>query len=192
MFGLRKLMGRDAPVTQQPEDDQNTQVDSALPHGANLEAEYETLIMAQCTRWGISESSITVEVRNAGRGPNGRDVYLAMIRLAKWERDSALRILLGLPLLEAKVRKLLRTLWLMEVSHFGGLWLHASEQLANTDAMEELRKLMVTLTPSSAPAGGAEGDAFASVLGHLPPAAGATSHAPLAPEHSRPGDSVPR
>jgi hypothetical protein len=195
MFGLRKLMGRDAPVGQESEEDHNTQVDSKLPHGASLEAEYEALISAQCSRWGIAESAITVEVRNAGRGPNGRDVYLAMIRLARWERESALRILLGLPLLEAKIRKMLRTLWLVEVSHFGGLWLHASEQLANTDAMEELRRLMVALTPSSAPAGGKEGeDAFASVLGHLPsvPPGGATSHAPLAPVDSRPGESVPR
>lgn len=190
MFGLRKLMGRDAPVAQEGEEDQNTQVDSALPHGANLEAEYEALIMAQCVRWGIAESAITLEVRNAGRGPHGRDVYLAMIRLARWERDSALRVLLGLPLLEAKIRKVLRTLWLMEVSHFGGLWLHASEQLAGTEAMEELRKLMLVLTPTSAPAAGQDGgDAFNSVLGQLPPAASgdATSRAPLAPADSLPG-----
>ncbi|NML46607.1 hypothetical protein HHL11_22870 [Ramlibacter sp. G-1-2-2] len=185
-------MGRDAPVTQQPEEDHNTQVDSKLPHGANLEAEYEALILSQCTRWGISETCITVEVRNAGRGPHGRDVYLAMIRLARWERDSALRILLGLPLLEAKIRKILHTLWLMEVSHFGGLWLHASEQLAGTDAMEELRRLVVALAPEPAPVGTGGNDAFGSVLGQLPPASGATSHAPLAPQHSQPGESLPR
>ena len=191
MFDLRKLIARDASRSRE-DDQQNTQVDSVLPRGASLEAEYEALILAQCSRWGIAESSITIEVRNAGRGPQGRDVYLGMIRIARWERESSLRVLLGLPLLEAKVRKMLRTLWLSEVSHFGGLWLHASEQLANTDAFPELRKLMVQLTPATAPASGNDNsdDAFASVLGHLPASgtpAGATSVAPLAARDSTPG-----
>lgn len=148
MVDLRKLLARDA--RRNP--DHNTDADSALPSGSGLEAEYETLIVAQCRRYGIADSSITIEVRQIGRAPDGRDVYQGMIRLARWERDSALRLLLGLPILETKIRRVVRGLWLAEVSHFGGLWLHASEGLHATDAMTELRTLMRQLAPPTATA----------------------------------------
>ena len=99
---------------------------------------------------------------------SGLDIYGGMMRLTRWQRDSALRVLLGLPLLEAKIRKMVRSLWLGEVSHFGGLWLHASEQLTSTEAMTELRLLILQLTHDPEPAGGSTADEpFASVLGSL-------------------------
>lgn len=178
MFGLRKIMSRDA--RKQREGASDTEVDSA-PRGHNLEAEYETLIVAQCVRWGILQNSITIEVRRLGRTNSGLDIYGGMMRLTGWQRDSALRVLLGLPLLESKIRKMVRSLWLGEVSHFGGLWLHASEQLQATEAMTELRQLILQLTqdpagPGSEPAGE---EPFSSVLGNLAPSGEATSSAPF-------------
>ena len=87
----------------------------------------------------------------------------------------------ALPLLESKIRKMVRSLWLGEVSHFGGLWLHASEQLQATEAMTELRQLILQLTqdpagPGSEPAGE---EPFSSVLGNLAPSGEATSSAPF-------------
>lgn len=156
MFDLQKLFARDA--RRRGDADHDTQADSRLPRGAGLEDEYESIIAAQCQRWGIAESSITIEVRQSGRGPEGRDVYFGMLRLARWERDSALRLLLGLPLLETRIRKTVRGLWLCEVSHFGGLWLHASEQLLQgTDAPGELRRLMLQVAPVTAAGAGDSG-----------------------------------
>ncbi len=143
MFDWQKLFARDTRRRRGP----NTDADSRLPRGDRLEDEYESLIVSQCQRYGISPSTITIEVRQIGQGPDGRHVYFGMLRLAKWERDSALRMLLGLPLLESKIRRMWRSLWLCEVSHFGGLWLHASEQLQATDAMRELRRLLLQVAP---------------------------------------------
>jgi hypothetical protein len=180
MFGLRKkIIARDANRRQEGVSD--TEVDSA-PRGHNLEAEYEALITSQCVRWGILENSITVEVRRLGRTNSGLDIYGGMMRLTRWQRDSALRVLLGLPLLEAKIRKMVRSLWLGEVSHFGGLWLHASEQLQATEAMTELRQLILQLTHDPSPAGdsGATDEPFSSVLGNLGTSGGqATSSVPF-------------
>src|SRR3954469_2395279 len=97
MFGLRKIIAREG--RQRREGASDTQVDSA-PRGHNLEAEYETLIITQCVRWGIDETCITLEVRRLGRTNSGLDIYGGMMRLTRWQRDSALRVLLGLPLLE--------------------------------------------------------------------------------------------
>jgi len=152
MFDLRKLFARDAG--RREDQGRDTEVDASLAAGQGLEAEYESLIANQCRRWGIAEGVVTIEVRQIGRAPDGLDVYLGMVRLAQWERDSSLRLLLGLPLLETKIRRMVRTLWIGEVSHFGGLWLHASEQLNATPAMRELRELLIQLTPPSNARGG--------------------------------------
>jgi hypothetical protein len=186
MVDFRKLLARE-PRAAQSADADDTELDSGAPRGARLEAEYEALIAGQCLRWGITDSSFTIEVRQLGRASNGLEIYVGMLRLARWERDSAIRLLLGLPLLEAKIRRTVRGLWLCEVSHFGGLWLHASEQLQATDAMVELRQLVLQLTPATGPAGGDHQDeAYPSVMGSIPPgSSSATSHAPLV----APGDS---
>jgi hypothetical protein len=54
--------------------------------------------------------------------------------------------MLGLPMLDAKVRKSVAALWLADVSHFGGLWLHAGGQLQSGGPIGELRQLLVSLT----------------------------------------------
>lgn len=190
MVDFRKLLAREGRKHEGEDGHDETELDSGAPKGARLEAEYEALIAVQCHRWGISDSCFTIEVRQIGRGANNLEVYTGMLRLSRWERDSALRLLIGLPLLEAKIRKMVRGLWLAEVSVFGGLWLHASEQLAATEAMGELRQLLIQLTPPSVPASQAHSreDAFTSMLASLPPGSGGqmTSHAPLMAGESLP------
>lgn len=151
MFDLRKLFIREARGRKSAEPDSDYHPSDR--RGEGLEVEYQSLIATQFRRWGIATSCVTIEVRQIGRAPDGYDVFVGMVRLAQWERESALRVLLGLPLLEAKVRKTVRGTWLADFSHFGGLWLHASEQLHATPAMGELRDLMVKIVPPSQPAG---------------------------------------
>jgi len=88
---------------------------------------------------------------------DGRKVYLAMVRLVKWEARTTLRLLVALPLLEAKTRQSLETTWLMDVSHFGGLWVHASSSLRNGEVMGDIREAIKLLEldaqlPDSMPA----------------------------------------
>ena len=152
MIDLRKLFVRDTPGQQQaggaPDAPDTQTVFQSEADGEGLRAEYHNLIGQQLRRWGIAPDCVTVEVRQIGRAADGLEVFVGMLRLARWQRIGALRVLLGLPLLEAKVRKTVRTTWMADFSHFGGLWLHASEQLSATPALGELRELMLQLTPS--------------------------------------------
>ena len=64
---------------------------------------------------------------------------------------------MALPLLEAKTRQSLETTWLMDVSHFGGIWVHASSSLRNGDVMGDIREAIKLLEldaqlPDSMPA----------------------------------------
>ncbi len=146
MFDLRKLFAKEPPGRERAAGGHAT----AGP-GEGLEVEYERLVAAQFRRMGICEDCTTIEVRRVGQGPHGFDVLVGMVRLHRWERTSALRLLVGLPLIESRVRKLVRSTWLADYSHFGGLWLHASEHLHEEPGVEELRELVMALTPPDAP-----------------------------------------
>jgi hypothetical protein len=144
MFDLKKLFAKDASPPERAAADPA----AAAGHSEGLEVEYERLIRAQFGRLGISSDCATIEVRRIGHGPHGFDVLVAMVRLHRWERAAALRLLVGLPLIESRVRKLVRSTWLADYSHFAGLWLHASEHLHEDPGVEELRELLSSLTPS--------------------------------------------
>ena len=142
MIDLRKLLQRDALV---PEENPETQLDASSRSVDEITAEYRDIVMDQIARGGVSASSVELDVRAAGKLRDGRVNYVGMLRLVQWERPSAVRLLLGLPILESRVRRLVRGSWLNDVSHFGGLWLHASGQLQDSDAMEDLRMLLIDI-----------------------------------------------
>lgn len=154
MFDLRKIFDREARARRRRDQGKPSEpaADSdyhptAAPDGG-LEVEYHALIATQLRRLGISPEGISIEVRTIGKGPHGFDVMVGMVRLHRWDRASTLRVLLGLPLLEARVRKAVRGTWLADFSHFGGLWLHASEQVQAATGAQELRDLIRQLTNS--------------------------------------------
>lgn len=115
-----------------------------------LQAEYQDLLDAELRRWGICAPCATLEVRHLGEGARGLAVFVAVVSLNAWERTPALRLLLGLPLLDRRIRQTIGTRWLADVSEFGGLWLAASEQVQRAPAMGELRELLVALTGPAA------------------------------------------
>ena len=112
-----------------------------------LEVEYRAMIVGQLSRnKGIATDCIDVNVRRFGLGPSGLDVFVGMIRLERWHRSTAVQLLLGLPLLEMKVRRSVRETWLADYSHFGGLWLHVSEHLGGRGELGELKPMMQRLS----------------------------------------------
>ena len=115
-----------------------------------LEAEYLKVLEPELRGWGIPERCATLQVQQVGHTPHGRGIFVGVIRLVAWERRPALRLLLGLPFLERRVRQALSTRWLLDVSHFGGLWLHASDKLQHGEAGRELRELMAEVADARA------------------------------------------
>lgn len=140
MFDFRRIFARGSQA------DPDSDYHPSDRKGTGLETEYQSLIAAQFRRWGIAAGAVTIEVKKVG-AHEGFDVFVGMVRLERWERISGLRVLLGLPLLENKIRKTVRASWLADFSHFGGLWLHASEQIQPPG---ELRELIGTLAPTAA------------------------------------------
>jgi hypothetical protein len=190
MFDLRKLFVREARAQRGQAPDPDSDYHPSDRKGEGLELEYQSLIATQFRRWGISTTCVSIEVRRIGHAPDGFDVLVGMVRLAKWERLSALRVLVGLPLLESKVRRAVRGTWLADYSHFGGLWLHASERVNAQGATAELRELLMQLAPPSPPAPGGGGQGGSGYLhSSVPP----SSQAPVTLSGAgQPSSSLPR
>jgi hypothetical protein len=127
------------------------EVDSTYPGDMNVEGvevEYHELVERQVRRLGVDPSCVSIEIRRKGKAADGLCVFVAMIQLTAWERESALRVLLGLPMLDSKVRQAVDTAWMSDVSHFAGVWLSASPALRENKGIGELRNLLVQLAPA--------------------------------------------
>jgi hypothetical protein len=140
MLDLLKLLQREgseeSPVTET----------GASGHSVDeIAQEYASLIKEQLVRGGVATACVDIEVRQAGQSRDGRHVFVGMLRLTSWERTSAIRLLLGLPILESRLRRAVRGSWMRDLSYFGGVWLHASGQLQDTHAMEDLRAAVIDI-----------------------------------------------
>ena len=138
-------------IFQKDADDPVTELSPSKQPSEGLEQEYHALIEEQLLRGGVSPAILDIEVKPMGRGKDGRPVFLGMVRLKAWERRSAMRLLLGLPVLEARLKRVIRGSWLHEVASFGGLWLHASGQLEDGDVIRDLRATLVEIESRDAP-----------------------------------------
>lgn len=112
-----------------------TIVGSTQMASGNLHAEYHELVAKHLRQLGIPPNSFELDV--GSRALQGRTAYNVKIRLVRWDRSASLRLLVSLPLLEAKVRKAVAANWLGEVSQFGGLWLHSSSTLAAEEVAQD-------------------------------------------------------
>lgn len=140
IFGKGKGKGQGAEL-----DSSQTRYSSLQLSGEGLEREYEDIVRVQIARLGVPLESVNVEVRPAGTRQDGRHIYLGMVRMTQWEPRTSLRLLVALPLLETKTRQSLETTWLMDVSHFGGLWIHASSALRSNEVLSEIREAVSRL-----------------------------------------------
>ena len=117
-----------------------------LGHGSgSLEAEYQRLVAQHLARWGVPESHVAIEVRQVG-SRMGKLLFDVVVCLAHWDRITALRVLIGLPLFEKKIRKALEGLWLQDVSTLRAVLVCASESLQEQEPCAELRQTLVSLT----------------------------------------------
>jgi len=140
MLDFRKFLQRE-PAEENPV----TEIGTSGHSLTEVIEEYRSLLIDQLIRGGVTPDCVEIEVKQGGKMRDGRIVYIGMLRLVKWDRAPSVRLLLGLPILESRLRRVVRGSWLHEVSAFGGVWLHASGQLQDSHAMQDLRELVVEI-----------------------------------------------
>jgi hypothetical protein len=115
------------------------------PDTAEIISAYLDIVRQQVEAAGIPGGAVAVDVVVVGRTGDGRPALTAMLKLSAWSGRATIRLLLGLPLFEAKVRRCLRNHWLADVSHFAGLWLHPSAPTRDPKALLQLRGMLLRL-----------------------------------------------
>lgn len=110
-----------------------------------LDAEYRRMVAGHLERLGVPPECAVVEVEQL-EDERGKQAFVATICLVAWERNAVLRVLLGLPLLDKKVRKQAEASWAADVSVFRGVQVRVAESLHGSRATSELRHLVVSLT----------------------------------------------
>jgi hypothetical protein len=149
---LRRLFGRRLPLwLDEPRTDYRSLDIPSRGADESVANEYARVVSNVLRSWGVTEGCAEVDVHLMGERKDGRKVYVAAVRIVSWERRPGLRLLLGLPLLERKIRRTLQAHWVAEVSHFAGTWLHATDRLNDLGAQSDLRPLLITLTQESEP-----------------------------------------
>jgi hypothetical protein len=107
-----------------------------------LDEDYRQLVLSQLIRLGIPLHVVDVDVLLAGQTPDGREIFVAMLKIVAWEREAGVRLLLAQGFLEAGVRRALEASWLPEVSEFGGIWMRISTRLQSGPSARDLRSVV--------------------------------------------------
>jgi hypothetical protein len=115
-----------------------------------LDAEYRRMVMSHLDRLGVPPDCAVVEVDELD-AERGKSVFVATICLVAWDRNAVVRVLLGLPLLDKKIRKAAEVSWAADVSVFKGVQLRVAPSLHSSRATSELRHLVVSLTATGRP-----------------------------------------
>jgi len=115
---------------------------------ASLHSEYEHIILGQLARWGIRDGLVSVEVQELA-GRRKKPAFQATLCINQWHREETLRVLVGLPLLEKKVRRAAAALWISDVSTLQSLLVTTAPALQERGPCSELRQLLVGLTGES-------------------------------------------
>lgn len=129
-----------------PANEHQTDYQSLGNASGGLEAEYQRLVEHQLRRWGVGEHCAQVEIQQIEQRKGRRDVFVATVCLTAWDRNAVLRVLLGLPMFDKKVRQAVAALWIADVSDFQGVLLKVMPAVQEPPATKELRHLLVSLT----------------------------------------------
>ena len=140
--GIRKIVAAAGGRTRS---EHQTDYQSLGEAAGGLDAEYRRIVGHHLQRWGVPESCAVVQIQQLP-DQAGKEVFLAVVCLVSWDRNSIVRVLLGLPLLDKKIRKAVEVSWLADLSIFRGVQLKVAESLHGTEASAELRHLVVSLT----------------------------------------------
>ena len=93
---------------------------------SDIENYYLKVIVECLRRMLLPLDSFEVRIRRAANGPTGLSGFAAYVRILKWDSVVTPVLLQNLPVVDARVRKLVKASVLLEATHFAGLWVQAS------------------------------------------------------------------
>jgi hypothetical protein len=117
-----------------PKKDEGPQFEAATPmpelsselSSGDIETYYLRVIVDCLRRMMGPADSIEVGVKRSGVGPGGLAAYAGYVRLLRWDPLLAPVLLQNIPVVDARIRKVVAASVILEHTHFAGLWFTAS------------------------------------------------------------------
>jgi hypothetical protein len=95
----------------------------------DLEHYYLSVISDCLRRMLLPLGSFDVCVRRSGRAANGLSSFAGYVRILKWDAVCTPILLQNMPVIDGRVRKLVKASVLLEGTHFAGLWFQAGSEI---------------------------------------------------------------
>jgi hypothetical protein len=96
---------------------------------SDIETYYLGVIVDCLRRMLLPLDSFEVRVRPSGRSPAGLSAFAGYVRILKWDTVCTPILLQNLPVIDARVRKVVSASVILEGTHFAGLWFQAGSDV---------------------------------------------------------------
>ena len=93
---------------------------------SDIENYYLRIIVDCLRRMLVPADNIEVGVRRAGVGPTGLTAFAGYVRILKWDGVLTPVLLQNMPVIDARIRKVVDASVILEHTHFAGLWFQAT------------------------------------------------------------------
>ena len=93
---------------------------------SDIENYYLRIIVDGLRRMLVPSDNIEVGVKRAGVGPSGLTAFAGYVRIVKWDPVLTPVLLQNMPVIDARIRKVVDASMILEHTHFAGLWFQAT------------------------------------------------------------------
>ena len=93
---------------------------------SDIENYYLRIIADGLKRMLVPADAVEVGVKRSGVGPSGLAAYAGYVRLLRWDPVLTPVLLQNLPVIDARIRKVVDASVILEHTHFSGLWFQAT------------------------------------------------------------------
>jgi len=93
---------------------------------SDIENYYLRIIIDCLRRMLVPADNIEVGVKRAGVGPTGLTAFAGYVRILKWDAVLTPVLLQNMPVIDARIRKVVNASVILEHTHFAGLWFQAT------------------------------------------------------------------
>jgi hypothetical protein len=93
---------------------------------SDIENYYLRIIVDSLRRLLVPVDSIEVGVKRTGHGRDGLNSFAGYVRVLKWNPVVTPVLLQNMPVIDARIRKVVNASVILENTHFAGLWFQAT------------------------------------------------------------------
>ena len=94
----------------------------------DIEAYYLRIITECVRRLLVQPDAVEIGVQRAGTAPGGLTAFAGYVRILRWDSVMTPVLLQNMPVIDARIRRVVAASVILEHTHFAGVWFQADAQ----------------------------------------------------------------